>query len=159
MPNFDTYIDSANYYRGRIINAFAFLEVTMSIIITESFTIDKDLGNQMYHTLLERMTFENKRASFQSIVYSRDLENRKKYAMIFKELSELNELRNQFAHYPMVPIIQEGDNTTGIVLIKFKDSPNTIRFTLEELETIIKRIEKIDFTLDQLFKKESFKLQ
>lgn len=158
MPDFDTYIDRANYYRGRIINAFAFLEMTMSVIITESFAIDKELGNQMYHTLLERMSFENKRASFQSIVYGQDVENRKKYAEIFKELSALNELRNQFAHFPMLPIISEDDKTTGIILVKFKDSPTTIRFTLDELEAIIKRIGNIDFTLDQLFKKEPFQL-
>lgn len=153
MPNFDTYIDRANYYRGRIINSFTFLEVTMSVIIAESFTTDKDLGNQMYHTLLERMPFENKRASFQLVVCSQDVENRKKYAEVFKELTALNELRNQFAHYPMLPIIPEDDKITGIILVKFKDSPNTIRFTLDELETIIKRIENIDFKLDQLFKR------
>ncbi|MCW3119048.1 MAG: hypothetical protein JWM28_3130 [Chitinophagaceae bacterium] len=156
MINLENYINRANYYRGKIINQFAFLEMTMSVIITESFTTDKNSGNQMYHTLLERMTFENKRASFQSIVYNQAEGNRKKHGEIFKELSALNDLRNQFAHYPMIPIVDEKDEITGIALAKFRHKPNAIHFTLDELESIIKRIEHLDFKLDQIFKKDKF---
>lgn len=130
--------------------------MSMSAIITESFTSERELGNQMYHTLLERMTFENKRASFQSIVYSLEEGNRTKYSAIFKELSALNNLRNQFAHYPMVPLIRENDTETAITLAKFRDKPNVIRFTLNEMENIIERIVKIDYKLDQAFKREKF---
>lgn len=98
MDEPEDYVARRNYYRGRIINQFCFLEMNMSVIITESFTTDRELGNHMYRTLLERMTFENKRASFQSIIYSQDEGNLKKYSAIFKELSALNDLRNQFAH-------------------------------------------------------------
>jgi hypothetical protein len=81
-----------------------FLEMTMSMIITESFISDPGLGNLMYHTLLERMTFENKRANF-------------------------NDLRNQFAHYPLSPTIADWDQETGKGLTKFRDTPNSIRFS------------------------------
>lgn len=86
MINFENYIDRVNYYRGKIINQFTLLEMTMSVIITESFKSDKNLGNQMYHTLLERVSFENKRASFQSIVYNQDAGNRKKHGKFLKNL-------------------------------------------------------------------------
>lgn len=148
----ESYIDRAHYYRGKIISQFCFLEMTMSIIITESFTSNRELGNQMYHTMLERMSFENKRASFQSIIYERAVKNKKKYKPIFKELTELNELRNQFAHYPLIPMIADWVKETGIGLVKFRDKPNVIRFKVEELEDILARINKMDFTLNEAFR-------
>jgi len=147
----EKYIERAHYYRGKIISQFCFLEMTMSMIITESFISDRELGNQMYHTLLERMTFENKRASFQVIIYGRATENRIKYKHIFKELSELNDLRNQFAHYPLIPTIADWDQETGMGLAKFRDKPNAIRFKVDELEHILARINKMDFMLNQAF--------
>jgi hypothetical protein len=146
------YIDQAHYYRGKIISQFCFLEMTMSMIITESFVSDRELGNQMYHTLLERMTFENKRASFQFIIYGRASGNKTKYKHIFKELSELNNLRNQFAHYPLIPTIADWDMETGIGLAKFRDKPNAIRFRVDELENILARINKMDYMLNQNFR-------
>lgn len=148
----EKYIDRAHYYRGKIISQFCFLEMTMSMIITESFTSDRELGNQMYHTLLERMTFENKRASFQVIIYGRAIENKTKYKHIFKELSELNEFRNQFAHYPLIPTIADWDDETGIGLAKFRDKPNAIRFKIDELEDILARIIRLDYLLNQAFR-------
>lgn len=148
----ENYIDRAHYYRGKIISQFCFLEMTMSMIITESFISDRELGNQMYHTLLERMTFENKRASFQIIIYGQAPENKLKYKHIFKELSELNDLRNQFAHYPLIPMIADWDDETGIGLAKFRDKPNAIRFKVDELENILARINKIDYVLNQAFR-------
>lgn len=148
----EKYIDRAHYYRGKIISQFCFLEMTMSMIITESFIADRELGNLMYHTLLERMTFENKRASFQAIIYGRAAENKTKYKHIFKELSELNELRNQFAHYPLIPTIADWDKETGMGLAKFGDKPNAIRFKVDELEHILARINKMDYMLNQAFK-------
>lgn len=146
------YIDRAHYYRGKIISQFCFLEMTMSMIITESFTSDRELANQMYHTLLERMTFENKRASFQAIIYGRAVENRTKYKLIFKELIELNELRNQFAHYPLIPAIADWDQETGMGLAKFRDKPNAIRFKVDELEYILARINKLEYMLNEAFR-------
>lgn len=148
----EKYIDRAHYYRGKIISQFCFLEMTMSMIITESFVSDRKLGNQMYHTLLERMTFESKRASFQVIIYGRSSENKTKYKHIFKELSELNDLRNQFAHYPLIPTIADWDQETGMALAKFRDNPNAIRFKVYELEYILDRICKVDYMLNQAFR-------
>ena len=148
----ESYIDRAHYYRGKIISEFCFLEMTMSMIITESFIADRQLGNQMYHSLLERMPFENKRASLQAILYGRAAENKTKYKLIFKELSELNELRNQFAHYPLIPVIADWDKETGMGLAKFRDQPNAIRFNVEQLENIVARINKLDFMLNQAFR-------
>lgn len=149
----EKYIDRAHYFRGKIISQFCFLEMTMSMIITESFTSDRELGNLMYHTLLERMTFENKRASFQIIIYGRAAENKTKYKHIFKELSELNDLRNQFAHYPLIPMIADWDNETGMGLAKFRDKPNATRFKVDELEQILVRINQMDYMLNQAFRR------
>lgn len=148
----EKYVDRAHYYRGKIISQFCFLEMTMSMIITESFIEDRKLANEMYHTLLERMSFENKRASFQAIIYERAAENKTKYRHIFKELSELNELRNQFAHYPLIPAIADWDKETGIGLAKFRDKPNPIRFKIDELEKILERINKTDYMLNKAFR-------
>ncbi|MEJ5996237.1 hypothetical protein WG904_17540 [Pedobacter sp. Du54] len=148
----ENYIDRAHFYRGKIISQFCFLEMTMSMIMTESFISDRELGNQMYQTMLERMTFENKRASFQAIIYSRAPENKIKYKHIFRELSELNELRNQFAHYPLIPTIADWDNETGIGLAKFRDKPNAIKFKVDELDDILARINKIDYLLNREFR-------
>lgn len=148
------YIDRAHYYRGSIISQFCFLEMTMSVIITESFTSNRELGNLMYHTLLERMTFESKRASFQTIIYGLAKENRIKYKDIFKELTALNDLRNQFAHYPLIPMIADWDKETGMGLAKFRDNPHPIRFKLDELENILQRINKMEFILRQTFQRD-----
>lgn len=57
-----------------------------------------------------------------------------------EELSYLNSIRNQLAHYPTILATNKTEYSYAIGLEEYRDSPNSMWFTPEEIDTIIGNI-------------------
>lgn len=135
-------------YRGKIIAHFAFFEKALETFLAAEFsTIQKD-RHKMQSIIFDRMTFESKRTSIRTVLLSREIDqgftktksNSHPHKKLLEELTSLNALRNQFAHYPTIQATNEKEYSYAIGLMEYRDSPNFKWFTEREIEDIIKRI-------------------
>ncbi|HEV8284383.1 MAG TPA: hypothetical protein VGQ09_08735 [Chitinophagaceae bacterium] len=88
--------------RGRILQRAVEIESTLDIYISEHFTTDSVKNEELVCLVLSpRVTFENKIQIFRYLVDKYNPEFKNEYKQYFKDLVQLCEERNIFAHYPV----------------------------------------------------------
>lgn len=164
LKDFDPDCFEANYeertypVRGKIIAHFAMFEKNIEALLAAEFSTNVTDRQKMQNIVFDRMTFESKRTSVKTILLNRAIEegfepSKKKghpFKKLIDELTYLNSVRNQFAHFPTIQATNKLEYSYAIGLMEYRDSPNFKWFTVEEIESIINRI--------QLAKKEILKL-
>lgn len=164
LKDFDADCYEPNYeertypVRGKIIAHFAVFEKNVEALLAAEFSTAVADRQKMQNIVFDRMNFESKRTSIKTILLKRAIEegfepSKKKghpYKKLMEELTYLNSIRNQFAHYPTIQATNKLEYSYAIGLMEYRDSPNFKWFTVEEIEIIINRI--------QLAKKEILKL-
>lgn len=146
----DLYIVNAHTLRGRFIDYFSILEKTIEEFISEYFTNDYNRGIELSDIILDRLTFDAKRASMRSIV--RVMMNEGKFQKLkgkpipndeyFSELKALSDHRNKFAHYPLAFPFKQGEFGNVIGLDEFRDYIKTEWYNQQRYDSIISKIGK-----------------
>lgn len=147
--------------RGKIIAHFAMFEKNIEALLAAEFSADGTDRQKMQNIVFDRMTFESKRTSLKTILLNRAIEegfepSRKKghpYKKLIDELTYLNAIRNQFAHYPTLQATNKQEYSYAIGLVEYRDSPNFKWFTQEEIEEIVGRIQSAKKEILQLTKR------
>ena len=152
------YLKQSYYYRGWIISEFASLEKQIETFIMKEMDVLDSCGYEMQTIILDRLTFEAKRASLKTILedkfnragFQKTTRNSYPFKSLLIELNQLNELRNQFAHYTLrcnfYP--EEKDKEFVISLAKYRDQFSFIDFTRDDIEKILVRIVKANEQLE-----------
>ena len=152
-PPSDNRLINAHYYIGVILNSFVLLENEISYAISEYFLGDSDKVWRLMDIVLDRLTFESKRASLKAIVEKTEDSNgfiktkNNSYACkeFFNELRLLNDQRNYFAHYFLIQgsNVAHPSNTKDVVLIltDFRDKGKDHYYTKAYSEKIVDRIQ------------------
>lgn len=144
----DEYMFYSNYYRGLLISSFQSLEKAIEYFIADYFIKDPAKSSELTSIILDRMTFEAKRTAYKAILIktaeSNGFVKTNKKGYIFKdhldEISQLNSIRNMFAHY--FPVIPGSNDGSVIALAEFRDNFSTKHYSKEDMDTIINRIHK-----------------
>ena len=153
MQNCDLedYISNSHHYRGWIINEFSKLEKEIELFIMDDLEILMICGFEFQTIILDRMTFEAKRASLKKLLEEKSKKNGFKktsknsypHKRLLEELVALNEIRNNFAHFPLNETFLNDEYLyNAICLIKYRDDYRTVNYTHSQIETIITRIHK-----------------
>jgi len=153
MQNYDLedYIANSHHYRGWIINEFSKLEKEIELFIMDDLEILLICGFEFQTIILDRMTFESKRASLKKLLeekskkkgFKKTNKNSYPHKSLLDELVALNEIRNNFAHFPLKELFLNHDYLyNAICLIKYRDDYQTINYKDNEIELIIERIHK-----------------
>lgn len=135
--------------RGKIIAHFAMFEKNIEGFLAAEFAGDGVDRRKMQNIVFDRMTFEAKRTSVKTILLNRAIDegfepSKKKghpYKKLMDDLTYLNSIRNQFAHHPTIQATNKLEYSYAIGLMEYRDSPNYKWFTVEEIDSIIKRIQ------------------
>lgn len=159
-PNYE---ERAYSVRGKIIAHFAMFEKNIEALLAAEFSADGADRQKMQNIVFDRMTFESKRTSVKTVLLNRALEegfepSKKKghpYKKLMDELTYLNSVRNQFAHFPTIQATNKLEYGYAIGLVEFRDSPNVRWFTFEEIDTIIDRIKSAKTEILHLTKKKT----
>jgi len=153
IEDFDPSIIEPNYeertypIRGKIIAHFAMFEKNIEALLAAEFS----------------MTFESKRTALKTVLLNRAIEDgfqpTKRIGHPFKklieELTHLNSIRNQFAHYPTIIATNKLEYSYAIGLEEYRDSPNSKWFTIDEIDTIINRIQSAKLEILKLTRKKT----
>ncbi|RWY53956.1 hypothetical protein [Mucilaginibacter gilvus] len=143
------HLNHGHYLRGLLINEFSGLEKKIERFIVTYFLGDSNMQNEMSDVLLDRLTFEAKRASFKSIIDKRSVKNgfkkskNNKYpeSALFDEIRRLNDHRIYFAHYIMVMPSTIDENIIG--LAEFRDSVKILWYSEKEYQKLIADINRV----------------
>jgi len=152
IEDFDSTLFEPNYeertypIRGKVIAHFAMFEKNFETVLAAEFSGHGEVRTKMQNIIFDRMTFENKRTALKTILLKRANENgfersKKKghpNKMLIEELTYLNSIRNQFAHYPTIQATNQFEYSCAIGLIEYRDSPNFKWFTSEKLIQLLK---------------------
>lgn len=158
-PNYEerTYL-----VRGKIIAHFAMFEKNIETLIAAEFSADSADRRKMQNIIFDRMTFENKRTSVKTILLNRAIEEGFEpskreghpHKRLMDELTYLNSIRNQFAHFPTIQASNKLEYSYAIGLMEYRDSPNFKWFTYAEIDTIINRTQSAKIEILNLTKKK-----
>ncbi len=153
------HINNGYYYRGVVINTFTALERNMEMILTNHFVSREDdtLRNQFVFVILDRMTFEAKRTSIKALVDQQSIKNNfvktknnsYPHGRLFDEIRQLQELRNNFAHFSIAIPSEKSENVIG--LAGMRDRIDLNWYTRDDIEKINRRILKSADDLIALF--------
>lgn len=168
LKDFDPSCFEPNYeertypIRGKIIAHFAMFEKNIEALLAAEFSADHIERRKMQNIVFDRMTFESKRTSVKTILLNRAIEegfipSKKKghpNKKLMEELTFLNAIRNQFAHYPTIQATNKLEYSYAIGLEEYRDSPNSKWFTTDEIEEIINRIQSAKKEILKLIKKK-----
>jgi hypothetical protein len=153
-----------HYYRGYILDAFIQLEMAINQYIVTYFLNDDKKSFELTFTILDRMSFRDKKDSFKSILDKLGMKNQfittKKETnpinALLNEIQLLGEIRNQFAHYYLIAVLPFDDFSESgkvITLAKFKDRFEVKSYSEKELKDLIIRINKAEEKVNDLRKK------
>jgi hypothetical protein len=142
------YSENAYYYRGKLIDTFNTLEKTIENYICGYFGISNSKVIEFCNVVLDRLTFESKKACFLSLMnaqsenkgFIKTKNNSWPNSKLFKQLNEAQDERNAFAHYYLST--PGKDNGTIISLIEYRDKGETHGYTQKEYDAILNRISK-----------------
>lgn len=137
-------------------------EKNIEALLAAEFSADGADRQKMQNIVFDRMTFESKRTSVKTILLNRAIEegfepSKKKghpYKKLMDELTYLNSVRNQFAHFPTIQATSKSEFNYAIGLMEYRDSPNFKWFTSEEIDTIINRIQSAKIEILHFTKKK-----
>jgi hypothetical protein len=152
--------------RGKIIAHFAKFEKYIEALLAAEFSSNDADRRKMQNIVFDRMNFESKRTSVKTILLNRAIEkgfepSKKKGhpdKRLMEELTYLNSIRNQFAHFPTIQATNKLEYGNAIGLMEFRDSPNFKWYTFEEIDTIINRIESAKTEILNLTNKKPSRL-
>ena len=138
-------------------------EKNIEALLAAEFSSEIKDRQKMQHIVFDRMTFESKRTSVKTILLNRAIEegfkpSRKKghpYKKLIDELSYLNTIRNQFAHYPTIQATNKLEYSYAIGLMEYRDSPVYKWFSTAEIETIVRRIHAAKLEILKLTKRKT----
>ena len=154
------HLSQGHYLRGLLINEFSGLEKKIESYITTYFLGNSDKITDFSNIILDRLTFEAKRASFKAIFDKMSVEsgfvktknNSFPESKFFDEIRRLNDHRNYFAHYLMVMPTEITDRVIG--LAEFRDGVKIKWYTLKEYENlmaeIVKASNKVDYLMNNI---------
>ena len=143
------FLKTSIYYRGLYIDKFSGFEKSLDFALTNYFTNDANKQIDMMQIIFERMTFESKRTSLKAL-FDKKCKNEgfvktknKKYPhnKLFDEIRRLNDHRNYFAHYIMLPILKDKFDTDVLHLVSVRDG---IEMKIYSKFDINKMIEDLD---------------
>ncbi|MGN7785830.1 hypothetical protein ACTJIJ_14985 [Niabella sp. 22666] len=148
--------------RGKVIAHFAMFEKNIESLLAAEFVSAPKDRSRMQNIIFDRMTFESKRTALKTLLLKRAIEEgfkpSKKHGhpnkKLIDELSYLNTVRNQFAHYPTMHATNKLEYSHAIGLAEYRDSPNVKWFTFEEIDEIIERINLAKTEVLQLTRKK-----
>lgn len=147
-------------YRGLIIDEFINLELSLTKYLTKYFlgaTNERDYAFQVI--ILDRLTFEHKRASFKSVIdaiskhrgFKKTKSTPSKYKSLLEDIRRLNDFRNQFAHYFIVGVFLI-DKKKTVVLTELRDGIKPISYTEDDIENKLDLIKQIVNTIEDMIK-------
>lgn len=148
--------------RGKIIAHFAMFEKNIETLLAAEFSTDSPERQKMQSIVFDRMTFESKRTALKTVLLNRAIEegfipSKKKghpNKNLMDELSYLNSVRNQFAHYPTMQATNKLEYSYAIGLGDYRDNPTSEWFTFEEIDTIIQKIQSAKKEILKLTKRQ-----
>jgi len=132
-------------------------------LLAAEFSTESADRRKMQYIVFDRMTFESKRTALKTVLLNRAIEDgfqpTKRIGHPFKklieELTHLNSIRNQFAHYPTIIATNKLEYSYAIGLEEYRDSPNSKWFTIDEIDTIINRIQSAKLEILKLTRKKT----
>lgn len=158
-----TYEQNSYAFRGKIIAHFAMFEKTLDGLLAAEFSSTGEGRRKMQNVIFDRMTFESKRTAVKTLLLDRAkaegfVPSKKKgnpYNQLIDDLSYLNALRNQFAHYPTVQATNKEEYGMAIGLLESRDNPNSKWFTSNQIDEIIEKISATQKELVRLTQKRA----
>ncbi len=151
------YIEKAHYYRRKFINEFNFLEKLIENYLIRHFQIIGPNAEDFANIILDRLTFQSKKESFYALMnkkvtnqgFKKTNNNSYPHGKLFKDITEIQDERNAFAHYDlMIPIDY---SKICIVLAEFRDSEKRHEYTFKEFEDLILKIKNTTTEVYKLF--------
>lgn len=155
------YEDRIAKVRGSVIAHFAKLEKILEGLLAAEFSADSEDRRRLQNIVFDRMTFEGKRTTLKTLLMDRAIRegfqaSKKKghpHKKLIDELTYLNAVRNQFAHYPSMQATTKLEYSYAIGIIEYRDNPNCKWFTKQEIDTFIERIEAVKKEIAALTKR------
>ena len=134
------------YLRGLMIDYFNDLERQIELFITVFFFGDPNLEFNFKPVILERMSFENKRSAFESLLKKLNKSDLK----LIQEINSLKKVRNKFAHGGLVIPWNPNDNI--ITLSSSRDEHNLIGYSEKQYRIFIDRMVAATSTIKQMWR-------
>jgi hypothetical protein len=151
-------LNSANEYRGYFIEEFSKLERAIDMFLsTYFFPNDSEMAHTLIVSLIDRIPFENKRTALKYLLEKKNWSEisynksgrSSQFSKLLNEISEMGQIRNKFAHYPLVTSFGKTDEAIG--LLRFRDDLKTNSYTVVEFWQIIARINGCTNKLYELY--------
>lgn len=135
-----------HFHRGQFISEFASLEKFIDMFLTKYFT-GKEEYKDFNNIILDRLTFEMKRQSLNTILSNLELSNgfvkTKKNSFshnkLMDNLVKLNNIRNKFAHSMVVNVADKNANY-AMALVSFRDDVNVTYYSPKEYDNLLMMI-------------------
>lgn len=142
----DDYLEKAHYYRGKMIDVFNDLEQAINDYIIYHFEPNAPFVNEFNELILNKLTFEQKKLAFKSIVQNKSIANgfvpKSKndpwpHADLFSGIDSAQQDRNRFAHdYTL-----ETENKDSIIVLAgFKNEYTANHYTLDKFNLLITKV-------------------
>lgn len=152
------YQQNAHYFRGSLIDCFNKLEKTIENYIAKHFGLKDNVFYEFHHVVLDRLTFESKKDILNKIMNDKAIangfiktgNNKWPHSKLFKDIQEVKDERNAFAHYYL--LIPNEPNENVIVLAEFRDNPEAHHYTLKEFNGIIQKINEATRQIYKLYR-------
>ncbi|MGN6637844.1 MAG: hypothetical protein ACTHJ8_02975 [Mucilaginibacter sp.] len=143
--------------RGLVISQMSALEKSIENYICHYLSKDETKQVEILELLLDRMTFDGKRTTFEAILKKNNSQPdyKKKYKAMIEDIRKLIVKRNHFAHY----IFNDEDAIDGnkhdsVGLIEYRNSTNTIWYSQDDVTKIVNDafsiMEKIHAMVEEL---------
>ncbi len=129
--------------RGEILHLCTILEKDIEDFICQYFTSDLDKGAELFVIVLDRMTFDSKIATLETIlknIYSNDFD--KKYHKLFIELRYVRGHRNAMAHHLVDIFENHKPLKQGVGFINYRDTATVTHYDKGTLKQVIDRTSK-----------------
>ncbi len=162
----NNFISKSYYYRGLMLNEFINLEKTIESVLSNHFfgydpQTEFTPGRQDFQSvILDRMTFEAKRASLKYLNEKRQIakgfvktkSNRFPNNELFNEIRLLNDERNRFAHYYLIK--PQLNDKAVLGLAEFRDNSYLHTYTVDDINKILFKIVDVRSEIYNLFRPE-----
>jgi len=141
------YLSYADRMRGAIISHTILLERNMDLFICRYFCPTEIKVFELMELLVsERVEFMKKTQTFVQILRKECNKNgedfNKTYPRISKDLQEICETRNDFAHKLLITPIKSDIGKHVVILKKFKDDTEILSYTEQQIDDYLAKIEK-----------------
>jgi len=145
----DEYSENAYYLRGKLIDTFNTMEKCIESFIVNYFMPNNSKMFDFQSIILDRLIFQSKKEVFFELMkqeqrkrgFIKRKNNAWPYSRLFKDITEMQDERNRFAHYYLAkPSILRDE---VIVLIEFRDSVKLHRYNQIKYNDLIERVKSL----------------